>query len=141
LVLRQFGVLTAAVVTALHTTGLAAAAEVKLGVGAAALPDYEGSNDYTAIPFPSFEIEHEGFKLKSSRLGVEADILPWQGIDAGPIVRYSFGRDSSVDDSVVSLLPEVGESVEVGGYVAGGLPLNMLGLDSNSILFARVDVI
>ncbi|MFN0192485.1 MAG: MipA/OmpV family protein [Aestuariivirga sp.] len=131
----------ACVCLAALSAGQGVAAEVKLGVGAAALPDYEGSNEYTFIPFPSFEIEHEGFKLKSSRLGVEADLIPILGLDAGPIVRYNFGRDSGVDDDVVSLLPEIGESVEVGGYIAGGLPLNLLGLDSNSILFARVDVI
>lgn len=116
----------------------ALATEAKLGLGAGVVPDYEGSDNYQFIPFPSFEIEHEGFKLQSSQLGIEADIVPFEVIQAGPIIRYDMGRDGDVRDDFVARLPEVDGSVEVGGYIASGLPLSMLGMDSEAILFAKL---
>ncbi len=112
--------------------------ELTVGIGAGVAPDYEGANEYKAIPLPIFDLRYNGFSLRTSKLGVEADIVPLEAIQAGPIIRYNTGRDSGVDDEIVRLLPEVDGSVELGAYVGTGLPLNVIGLDSDSILTARV---
>jgi MipA family protein len=112
--------------------------KLRMGLGVGAAPDYIGSDDYRVIPLPNFELSYAGYALRSSRLGVEADLVGITGLDAGPIIRYDLGR-SDVDDSVVSLLPEVDGSVELGGFVSAGLPLSIVGLENSSILAARVE--
>ncbi len=113
--------------------------KLRMGLGVGTAPDYIGSDDYTVIPFPNFELSYAGYALRSSRLGVEADLVGITGLDAGPIIRYDRGRSSSVDDSVVALLPEVDGSIELGGFVGAGLPLSVIGLDNSSIITGRVE--
>jgi MipA family protein len=113
--------------------------KLRMGLGVGAAPGYVGSDDYRVIPLPNFELSYAGYALRSSRLGVEADLVGITGLDAGPIIRYDLGRSSDVDDSVVALLPEVDGSVELGGFVGVGAPLSVIGLESSSILAARVE--
>ncbi len=108
-----------------------------IGIGGGVAPDYEGSNEYRAIPLPLFDLRYNGLSLRTSKFGVEADVLPSEAIQAGPIVRYNTGRDSGVDDDIVRLLPEVDGSVELGAYAATGLPLSVIGIESPSIVTAR----
>jgi MipA family protein len=115
------------------------ALKLRMGLGVGTAPDYVGSDDYTVIPLPNFELSYAGYALRSSRLGVEADLVGITGLDAGPIIRYDRGRSSDVDDSVVAMLPEVDGSVELGGFVGAGAPLSVIGLESSSILAARVE--
>lgn len=109
----------------------------QIGLGAGLVPDYEGANEYGFIPLPSFDLRYEGFGLRTSKLGVEADLVPVLGIDAGPIVRYNMGR-KNVKDDVVDLLPEVDGSIELGGFIGAGLPLSFLGGSSDAILFGKI---
>jgi MipA family protein len=112
----------------------------KIGIGVGTAPDYEGSDDYAVLPLPFFEMSYQGFGLSSNGLGVEADIVPFDGLDAGPILRYDGGRDK-VKDSFVKRLPEVDGSIEVGGFIGTGLPLRMIGMDSDAIITARFEFI
>jgi MipA family protein len=112
--------------------------KLRMGLGVGAAPDYDGSDDYRVIPLPNFELSYAGYALRSSRLGVEADLVGITGLDAGPIIRYDLGR-SDVSDNVVALLPEVDGSVELGGFISAGAPLSIIGLESSSILAARVE--
>jgi MipA family protein len=112
----------------------------KVGIGVGTTPDYEGSDDYAVIPLPFFDMSYQGFGLRSNGLGIEADILPFDGLDAGPILRYDMGRDDDVKDSFVKRLPEVDGSMEVGGFIGTGLPLRMIGMDSDAIITARLEV-
>jgi MipA family protein len=113
--------------------------KVRMGLGAGVVPDYPGSDDYKFLPLPNFELSYGGYAFRSSRLGVEADVVAIPGLDAGPIIRYDGGRSSSVNDSAVALLPEIDGSVELGAFVGAGLPLEILGVESQSILTARVE--
>jgi MipA family protein len=112
--------------------------QLRMGLGVGTTPDYVGSDDYRVIPLPSFELSYAGYALRSSRLGVEADLVGITGLDAGPIIRYDLGR-SDVNDSVVALLPEVDGSVELGGFVGAGAPLSVIGFDSSSIVAGRIE--
>ncbi len=113
---------------------------LRMGLGVGTAPDYLGSNDYTVIPLPNFELRYGGYAVRSSRLGVEADVVGIPGLDAGPIIRYDLGR-SDVDDSAVALLPEVDGSVELGAFIGAGIPLSILGAESQSIVTARIEAL
>jgi MipA family protein len=114
---------------------------VRLGLGVGAAPDYVGSNDYTAIPLPNFELRYGDYAVRSSRMGVEADVVGLRGLDAGPIIRYDRGRSSSVKDSAIGLLPKINGSVELGAFIGAGIPLSVLGIESQSILTARLEAL
>ena len=117
--------------------GSAAAGELTLGAGAGLLPDYPGADEFQFIPLAYLSYKSEWIGLRSNKLGLEADLVPWRAIEAGPVVRYDAGRDN-VKDDVVRLLPDVESSAEVGGYLQAGLPLSYLGLETEAIVFAKV---
>jgi outer membrane scaffolding protein for murein synthesis (MipA/OmpV family) len=110
---------------------------LSIGIGGGLAPDYEGSDDYKAIPLPLFDLRYEGLSLRTSRFGIEADIVPGEAFQAGPILRYNTGRDGDVKDEIVRLLPEIGGAAELGAFAATGLPLSVIGIDSPSIVTAR----
>lgn len=84
--------------------------------GAAALPDYSGSNEYRIIPFGAFRYEFENVTLRSDGPGVAADLIERGALTAGVYARWSGGRDE-VEDAVVALLPDVDSSIITGGFV------------------------
>ncbi len=114
---------------------------LSVGIGGGLAPDYEGADEYKAIPLPLFDLRYNGMALRTSRFGLEADLVPGEAFQAGPILRYNTGRDSDVKDEVVRLLPEVGAAAELGAFAATGLPLSVLGMDSPSIVTARIGFI
>lgn len=102
----------------------AVAGEFSISLGAGVAPQYRGADEYRLIPMPGFSWEGETFSVKTSRLGLEADLVPGRGFAAGPILRYSFGRDpGDIDDPVVALLPEIDAAVQAGGYASAAIPL------------------
>ncbi len=111
---------------------------LRIGLGGGAAPDYFGSDEYQFVPLPYFSFKHQGFGVSSSQLGVEADVIPFLGFDGGPIVRYNMGREN-VKDNVVDLLPEVDGTIEVGAYLAGGIPLSDASAGAPTILTARIE--
>jgi len=100
---------------------------VTVGVGVAALPDYEGSNDYRTTPVPAAigTIKGYGFVLAGNQLSV--DLVkntpgPVWDFQAGPIAQINFNRSAldSIDDRRVRALGKLGVAVELGGYVGLG---------------------
>ncbi|MBW1895545.1 MAG: MipA/OmpV family protein [Deltaproteobacteria bacterium] len=88
------------------------------GLGIAAVPDYEGSEDYKAVPLlfaradcrSGRYIEFLGNRLKMNVLANDT----WH---LGPLVRYRGKRDDDVDNDKVAKMLEVDESVEVGAFL------------------------
>ncbi len=100
---------------------------VTVGVGVAALPDYEGSNDYRISPAPAAigTIKGYGFVLAGNQLSV--DLIknapgPVWDVQAGPIAQLNFNRSAlgSIDDRRVRALGKLDVAVELGGYVGLG---------------------
>ncbi|WP_162914277.1 MipA/OmpV family protein [Taklimakanibacter lacteus] len=86
-----------------------------IGGGGAYLPDYEGSDDYEFQPFPFASIVYDDFVFISGpSLGV--NLLNHEGLKAGPIARYSFGRDED-DNNALEGLGDVDDSIELGGFI------------------------
>ncbi|MBC3940168.1 MipA/OmpV family protein [Sphingomonas albertensis] len=100
---------------------------VTVGAGVAALPVYEGSNDYRITPVPAAigAIKGYGFVLAGNQLSV--DLIkdrpgPVWDFQAGPIAQLNFnhGASGSIDDLRVRALGKRATAVELGGYVGIG---------------------
>ncbi|HTG38606.1 MipA/OmpV family protein [Sphingomonas sp.] len=98
-----------------------------LGVGAAILPNYEGSDDYGVSPVPAAIGQVSGFRYLLAGNRFSVDLIrdgygPSWDIQAGPIGVINFNRTSrdAIDDPQVALLDEVGTAIEIGAYVGIG---------------------
>ncbi len=87
---------------------------VGLGIGAA--PDYEGSEDYQAVPLPYVRVKWSNH-MSINWLGnkVKANLIPspiWRG---GVVGQYIAERDD-VDSDPVDRLDDVDASIMLGGF-------------------------
>jgi outer membrane scaffolding protein for murein synthesis (MipA/OmpV family) len=112
-----------------------------VALGPAVAPDFLGSKDYEAVPLllgnvelGSSRLELEGF---GARLDVSGFVSEGGRFDYGPALRYQPGRDD-VDDRQVGALPDVDDSVELGGFLRFGGPLGVYTADEG---FLRLDVL
>jgi outer membrane scaffolding protein for murein synthesis (MipA/OmpV family) len=95
-----------------------------VGLGAAVLPDYEGSDDYGFSPIPAAigRVSGFNFTLAGNRLSV--DLVPdnyGPGIDfqAGPVAVLNLNRASTkgIDDERIKALGKRKAALELGGYL------------------------
>ena len=100
---------------------------VTVGVAAAWLPDYEGSNDYRVVPGPAAIGSFRNFSFQVLGNRASIDLIPNQGgptwdVQAGPVGVVNFNRNNrnQIDDVRVKALPERGTAIELGGYVGLG---------------------
>ncbi|KQO13435.1 structural protein MipA [Sphingomonas sp. Leaf242] len=100
---------------------------VTVGAGVAALPDYEGSNDYRITPVPAAigAVRGYGFVLAGNQLSVDLikdEPGPVWDFQVGPIVQLNFNRSSlgNIVDLRVRALGKRATAVELGGYVGIG---------------------
>jgi len=99
------------------------ATKMAAGLGLALVPDYEGSDDYTAAPLLYFQSHYQSGRfvdLLGTRLRV--NLLPNAQFHLGPVLQYRGERDSDVDDDFVSKMKKVDAAVEAG--VFAGLAMN-----------------
>ena len=94
---------------------------VTVGVGAALIPDYEGSDDYRWIPAGAIRGKVDGFSFTTRGSYFYFDAIPHRGaskmdFDFGPIAGVRLNRKSHIDDDFVKLLPHRNIAVEVGGF-------------------------
>lgn len=98
-----------------------------IGIGAAYLPDYEGSNDYRFVPGPLVLGQYKGFSFSVLGNRASIDLIPNHpgdkiDLQLGPIGVVNFNRssNSSIDDPRVGALTERKTAIELGGYVGIG---------------------
>lgn len=111
--------------------GLATTAQAKDGAvsghvmfGAAFVPDYEGSQDYTAAPVAAAKVEYEGYYVETRGLGLRANLSPNRAFEIGPAISFNGGRDDDVDNARVARMREIDSTVEAGMFLKipfGGL--------------------
>lgn len=89
-----------------------------VGVGAAYVPSYDGSDDYVVSVLPLLQGSIAGIGISPRAGGVALDFIPDRGNGAsfsfGPAVRVRMSRANDIKDEVVKLLPELDTAVEVG---------------------------
>jgi outer membrane protein len=92
---------------------------ITVGIGAAILPDYEGSDDYRIIPAAAVRGQYHGIAFSTRGTYLYVDVVPQSGkldIDFGPIVGARFDGRRRSDDDVVRLLPRRKTALEVGAF-------------------------
>lgn len=97
------------------TTSTQSKWSVVIGGGGAYAPDYEGSDDYEFQPFPFASIVYDDFIFVEG-MSLGANLLNYEGLKAGPIARYSGGRDED-DNDALDGLGDVDDSIELGGFL------------------------
>jgi len=95
------------------------AAEVSVGGGVGFAPDYEGSEDYKAVPVPVADVKFEnGMFVKLVGLNLRANLLPNSMWQLGPVYNYR-GERKDVENNAVDDMKSVDGTSELG--VFGGL--------------------
>ena len=91
-----------------------------VALGAAFIPDYEGSNDHEGTPFAAIRGRVNGMSFSTRGTYLYLDLVrrPESGIDfdAGPIVGVRRERTGKVKDDFVTDLPERDTAIEIGGF-------------------------
>jgi outer membrane protein len=87
-----------------------------VGLGAVAVPDYEGSDDYEAAPLPVARIQkgHQYGNLFGTKL--TSNLIPHPNFRLGPVVNYRGERDD-VDNDAVDAMSDVDAALELGAQV------------------------
>ena len=115
---------------------------VSIAVGAAYLPDYEGSDDYRIIPAAALRGRVSGISFFTRATYLYVDVVPRGDskldVDAGPIVGVRLNRTGKVKDDLVDLLPRRKKAIEVGGFA--GLTYHGL-TNPYDALSVRLDVV
>lgn len=100
----------------------AADPDISIGLGVAAVPDYEGSDDYEAWPVPFASAEWQsGRYAKLMGNSLRVNLLADKNLHLGPVLQYRRERDDDVDSDAVGRMRKIDSAVEAGlflGYKA-----------------------
>lgn len=90
-----------------------------LMLGGAALPDYEGSEDYMPAPIAAGKLAYDDYYIETRGLGLRANVVPGGllpfGFEFGPSISYRGGRDD-VDNERVDDLRDIDGTIEMGAF-------------------------
>ena len=93
---------------------------VTVGLGAAYIPDYEGSDDYRIIPAGAVRGRVGGISFFTRATYLYVDVVPRGDsalqFDVGPIVGARLNRTGKIKDDFVDELPDRKTAFEVGGF-------------------------
>jgi outer membrane scaffolding protein for murein synthesis (MipA/OmpV family) len=100
----------------------AQAADVSVGGGIGFKPDYEGSEDYEAVPVPFVNVNfNHGMYIKLLGLNLRANLIPEKTWSLGPVYNYRAKRDD-VDNDAVDNMKSVSDANELGAF--GGFTID-----------------
>ncbi|MDA0338433.1 MAG: MipA/OmpV family protein [Proteobacteria bacterium] len=89
--------------------------QVRLGLGLALTPSFEGDDGYNLRFFPRLTVRwRDRVVLSNTRL----EVVAWKSktIAIGPLVQFRFGRDEN-DDPELAGMGNISNALEVGGFV------------------------
>jgi MipA family protein len=112
-----------------------------VGIGAAYLPSYEGSDDYLVTLAPFVRGSVGGIDFETRGTGLAVDVIPSDGpfnLLLGPEVRVNLDRTRRIKDPVVRALGERDVAIEGGGFAGFAYSGALNPYDT---VTARVDVL
>jgi len=112
---RQAFVAVAAVGLALSASASAEEWKFRLGAGVGFAPDYEGSEDYQAVPLLTGKAEKNNYYAELIGTKLRGNVVPSDMWRAGPQLDYRFKRNN-VDNDRVDDLRTVDEAWELGAF-------------------------
>ena len=113
-----------------------------VGIGAALIPSYTGSDDYIVFPLPLIVGRIGGVGIRPNGAGVRLDLLspapalgPRQEVtfNFGPTIRFRNERAQQVQDEVIELAEDLDIALEVG--LAGGITVPGVFNPADSLTF------
>lgn len=104
-----------------------------IALGGGMMPEFPGSKHYNAMPFGMGRLAYRDYYLEVLGPRARINLVPGGVIEAGPLVGYDGGRDRSVTNRRLKLLPEIDSSVEFGGFAK--LNLQRLLLQNDRLSF------
>jgi outer membrane protein len=93
-----------------------------VGIGAAAVPDYEGSEDYTAAPVPLARIQRGEIYAKLAGLKLSTNLVPHPNFRLGPVLNVR-GERADVENDQVDDMRDIDTALELG--LVGGYDLKL----------------
>ncbi|AEG51394.1 MltA-interacting MipA family protein [Sphingobium chlorophenolicum L-1] len=89
-----------------------------IALGPGVTPAYDGAKSYQLIPFGIADVRWKGMEFELRGLRARLDVMGDSPLQVGPAINLRFKRNSSKDgDGRVKLLDDVGQAIEVGGFV------------------------
>lgn len=110
------GLVAVAAALALPLSAQAEDWKFSLGAGVGAAPDYEGSDDYEAVPVLLARAAKGNRFIELFGTTLRANLLGNAVFSAGPVLNYRAERDD-VESNAVDDLDDVDAAVELGGFV------------------------
>jgi outer membrane scaffolding protein for murein synthesis (MipA/OmpV family) len=105
------------------------AAKGLVGLGAGLAPDYEGSEDYKAIPMFMVNYNYDsGRFVKLMGTNLKVNLLADKQYSIGPVANYRMKRDN-VDNNQVDDMDKVDAALELGGFAGVDVNNLLLGLE------------
>ncbi|MDX3911066.1 MAG: MipA/OmpV family protein [Sphingobium sp.] len=107
--------------TALAQESAADRSNLTIGVGAAIVPSYDGSDDYTIIPAAAARGKVKDFAFWTRGTSLYVDAIPntdpngWD-FELGPYVSVNLDRTGRIKDDRVKALGELDTAIEIGGF-------------------------
>ena len=87
-----------------------------VGIGIGALPEYDGSEDYQAIPFILGRVAYDKRYVEFIGTTLRGNVLNDSNWQFGPAANFRFGRDEDVENAVISRMSEVDDAFELGAF-------------------------
>ena len=107
-----------------HEPAVAGKTAVVAGLGLGIVPEYEGSEDYRAVPLPIVSVKFDNeMSIQWIVNTVKANLIPSRTWMLGPIIQFLGERDN-VDNNKVDKLDKVDAAFMVGGF--GGIRIDQL---------------
>ena len=97
-----------------------------IGLAGGVVPDYYGSSNYEGGVGPYGRYQFEGSERYVVLLGplAQLNLLNDENWRFGPVIKYRFSRDNSVQNNTVKQLNEVDGAIEGGAFLEYKLPLS-----------------
>jgi outer membrane protein len=93
------------------------AADVTVGAGLAAAPDYEGSEDFTAAPLLMVNAKWEdGYFIKFMGNRLRANVMPSNTWSVGPVLQFRGERNDDVNNNKVADMKKIDATMEAGVF-------------------------
>ena len=109
--------LVALICLSLPATLWASEVNVTMGAGVAAVPDYEGSEDYTVAPLLMLNAKWEqGYYVKFMGNRLRVNVVPDNTWSVGPVLQYRGKRSGSVSNNKVGDMKKIDATLEAGVF-------------------------
>lgn len=112
---------------------------LSVGIGAAVLPTYEGSDETTVIPIPLVQGKIGPVRINPRPAGIALDFLPKNDdgvqFSAGVSMRYRGNRTGSVEDEIVARAAQLDGAFDIGPSVGVTVPGLLNPYDSLTVNF------